>query len=51
MDEVETEGVCDRCGAATKIRFGDLWICESCYAAAASCCTEFEVGEEDEKTG
>jgi RNA polymerase sigma-70 factor (ECF subfamily) len=34
-------GNCVDCGAFSDLRFDDRFICESCYAARGSCCTEF----------
>jgi hypothetical protein len=34
-------GPCIDCGAFSTLAVGDRWICESCYTARGSCCTEF----------
>jgi hypothetical protein len=32
---------CTMCGAFTSLSFGGLTVCEACYEARGSCCTEF----------
>lgn len=39
---------CFHCGAPTPHRFGERWVCSDCYAARASCCTEFEDDDDDD---
>ncbi|HEY0711004.1 MAG TPA: sigma-70 family RNA polymerase sigma factor, partial [Polyangia bacterium] len=36
-----SQGVCGDCGAFSDLKFGDRWICETCYTVRGSCCTEF----------
>ena len=33
---------CTFCGAFTALQLGDAWVCESCYQACGSCCSERE---------
>jgi hypothetical protein len=51
MPERETEEPqqpCEHCGIYTVQRLG-RWLCEACYQARGSCCTEFEPDEEQPK--
>ncbi|HEY0712546.1 MAG TPA: RNA polymerase sigma factor [Polyangia bacterium] len=34
-------GACADCGAFSELRFADQFMCEACYVARGSCCTEF----------